>query len=254
MKVVDFFLSEGWRVTSGFGNRIDPATKVTKHHPGIDFGGRPRGSGVKTPYGGVVRATGTYGNRGVVVSIDLGDGVLQITQHHQSAVVKKGDVVKAGDVIAKNGDTGYTTGPHVHYELRVDTKTDLGSRVWGNPENYINKPAYQPTPPSNIKPTSYTVKPGDNLMRIANIARGYGYNCDWKDLAKFNHIATPHLILPGDVIHFTQQDAYVVKPRDTLWGIAQAYGYTVKQLADFNKISNPNLIHPGDLIKFPPKR
>ena len=138
---VQYYQSEGWRVTSPYGNRTSPITGKTQLHTGIDFGGKTRGTEVKTPYGGKVVGAGEYPVRGKTVTIRIAEGILQITQHHDLIKVKVGDIVKTGDIIATCGSTGDVTGPHVHYELRQDIPSlsgrPIGRYLWGDPKNYF---------------------------------------------------------------------------------------------------------------------
>lgn len=113
-------VSNGW-ITSGYGRRIDPITKVPAMHSGIDFGARydtdiiATGMGVVT-FAGRDRAYGNY------VEVAHGQGLTTLYAHAGSISVSPGDVVEKGQVIGKVGDTGRTTGPHVHYEVMQDGK------------------------------------------------------------------------------------------------------------------------------------
>ena len=92
----------------------------------------------------------------------------------------------------------------------------------------------------------YTVKSGDTLSGIAHL-----YGTTWQNLAEINHLSDPNLIYPGEKIvinHKSYEDIYIVKPGDTLSGIAQLYGTTWQHLAEINHLSNPNLIYPGQSI------
>lgn len=136
MNPVQFYVKDGWNVTSPFGKRVDPfgSGKVVMHN-GVDFGGKPLGYPVRTPYAGVVTTIGNYSSRGKTVIMRIVPGILQITQHHDDIKVKKGDELKAGDVVGTNGATGNVTGVHLHYELRIDSGTTLGT-VWGDPAEF----------------------------------------------------------------------------------------------------------------------
>ncbi len=137
--VIQFYEHDGWRVTSGYGSRVHPVTKAQSFHHGIDFGGKPAGAGVKTPYGGKVVSAEFYPGRGNTVTILIAPGILQLNQHLDAFRCKKGDTVKAGDIIGLNGSSGDVTGPHIHYELRNNTASGrpIGGTVWGNPANYF---------------------------------------------------------------------------------------------------------------------
>ena len=108
----------GW-MSSPFGSRVDPFTGRPAWHTGVDFAGKP-GSDVIAVAGGVVAFTGERGGYGQLIEIHHGDGLTTRYAHHQEALVRAGDVVKKGQVIAKMGNTGRSTGHHVHFEVLKD--------------------------------------------------------------------------------------------------------------------------------------
>ena len=117
------------RVTSEFGNRLHPVLKVNKFHAGMDIGA-PSGSKVVAANNGtVIKATysGSYGN---MVMIDHGGGIVTLYAHNTKLLVKTGDKVTRGQQIAVSGATGRVTGPHVHFEVRVNGE-------YKNPRNYL---------------------------------------------------------------------------------------------------------------------
>ncbi|MBQ2892903.1 MAG: peptidoglycan DD-metalloendopeptidase family protein [Oscillospiraceae bacterium] len=118
-------------VTSPFGWRIHPISGVEKFHNGVDLWcmgiyGKP----IYATREGVVSYTGWYGSGGWTVMIDHLDGFKSIYMHMTNFIVSEGDFVTAGQVIGYVGDSGGTTGPHLHFELRYN-----GAAV--NPMNYI---------------------------------------------------------------------------------------------------------------------
>jgi len=123
----------GGRVTDVFGFRLDPFIDKFKHHEGIDFSA-PRGTDVyATADGVVVDATSRYkpnNGYGKEIIIDHGYGILTRYAHLDRILVKPGDVVKRYTIIGKVGDTGRSTGPHLHYEVVTD-----GKNV--NPDEFI---------------------------------------------------------------------------------------------------------------------
>lgn len=120
-------------ITSQFGHRTHPIHKVRLMHTGLDIAG-PNGGAVKAADGGKVIHAGWRGGYGKVVMINHGDrnGVNLVTLYaHLSAwTVKTGDYVKQGQVIGREGSTGFATGPHVHFEIREN-----GTPV--NPNKYL---------------------------------------------------------------------------------------------------------------------
>jgi len=105
-------------LSATFGNRIDPFTAQKDFHPGIDIS-TPVGTKVTAPADGVVISTGVSGGYGNALVIDHGYGVVTRYGHLESFAVKPGQRVKRGDVIAFVGNTGRSTGPHLHYEVWV---------------------------------------------------------------------------------------------------------------------------------------
>ncbi|MFD2343186.1 peptidoglycan DD-metalloendopeptidase family protein [Sinorhizobium terangae] len=106
-------------VTSNFGNRLDPFLGRLALHAGIDFR-TSIGTRIRSAAGGTVTTAGPTGGYGNMVEIDHGDGVVTRYAHLSVILVNVGDHVRAGDVIAKSGSTGRSTGPHLHYEVRLN--------------------------------------------------------------------------------------------------------------------------------------
>ena len=118
------------RVTSEFGYRSDPFTGQTKGHTGIDIA-VPTGTSVRAALPGVVtKATYNAGGYGYYVMIDHGNGMVTLYAHNSKLMVSVGDTVEAGDTVSLSGSTGRATGPHLHFEVRVN-----GQRV--NPRSYL---------------------------------------------------------------------------------------------------------------------
>lgn len=103
-------------MTSRFGYRTDPFTGKREFHSGLDFAA-PTGSKVSTVAAGVVNWSGRHPEYGNMVEVKHGDGVVTRYAHNKSNLVKAGDVVKKGQVIALSGSTGRSTAPHVHFEV-----------------------------------------------------------------------------------------------------------------------------------------
>ena len=110
--------ARGW-VTSDFGIRLDPYTAERVMHKGLDIA-NSFGAPVMAPADGVVIFAGTEGGYGKVVVIDHGYGVKTRFGHLSKLEVKTGDRVKRGQVVGAVGNTGRSTGPHLHYEVRVN--------------------------------------------------------------------------------------------------------------------------------------
>lgn len=110
------------RISSGFGARAAPKAGASTFHKGVDYA-VPAGTTVRAPANGVVVETGTDSKLGKFVYIDHGKGVISKFGHlSDNSVVEKGQVVTAGQAIAKSGNTGNSTGAHLHYTVTVNGK------------------------------------------------------------------------------------------------------------------------------------
>ena len=108
----------GW-ISSSFGFRYDPFTTKQRFHSGLDIAAEV-GSPVIAPSDGYVRFSGREGDYGIVVIIDHGKGITTKFGHLERALCSIGDKVKREDVIGLVGNTGRTTGPHLHYEILIN--------------------------------------------------------------------------------------------------------------------------------------
>jgi murein DD-endopeptidase MepM/ murein hydrolase activator NlpD len=110
--------TNGW-YTSGFGVRSSPFTGKSTMHEGLDLANNI-GSAIVATAGGVVTYAGPRAGYGNLVTVNHGYGISTQYGHISKAYVKAGDKVKRGQKIAAVGNTGRSTGPHVHYEVRVN--------------------------------------------------------------------------------------------------------------------------------------
>jgi len=106
-------------MTDGFGRRKDPFTGRRAFHRGLDISAR-RGTPVQAPAGGVVVFTGRNGGLGRTIRIAHGFGFTTVYGHLDSILVEPGDEIRRGTVIGTLGNSGRSTGPHLHYEVHVD--------------------------------------------------------------------------------------------------------------------------------------
>jgi len=106
-------------VGSGFGFRSDPFTGRGALHTGLDFPS-PVGTEIHAAAGGVVRTAEMHPEYGLMLEIDHGNGLMTRYGHTSKILVKVGDLVKRGQVVADVGTTGRSTGPHLHFEVLVD--------------------------------------------------------------------------------------------------------------------------------------
>ena len=127
-------IGSGWesRVTSEFGSRIDPISHRLRNHTGMDMA-VPTGTPIRAALPGTVTVSKyNAGGYGYYVMIDHGSGLATLYGHCSSLLVQAGQTVEAGDIIALSGSTGRSTGPHLHFEVRVH-----GERT--DPRKYLPK-------------------------------------------------------------------------------------------------------------------
>ncbi|MDD6102130.1 MAG: peptidoglycan DD-metalloendopeptidase family protein [Clostridiales bacterium] len=117
------------RITSYFGPRKQPTAGASTYHKGIDIGA-PTGTKMVAALAGTVVAASRNLSMGNYVMIDHGNGVSTVYMHASKLLVKSGQYVKQGQVIALVGSTGYSTGPHLHFGLQIGGK-------YVNPLNYV---------------------------------------------------------------------------------------------------------------------
>lgn len=106
-------------VGSGFGFRVDPFTGRGALHMGLDFPADV-GTPIMAAAGGMVVNSEVHPAYGQMVEVDHGNGLVTRYAHASKVVVKQGDLVKRGQVVAQVGNTGRSTGPHLHFEVLVD--------------------------------------------------------------------------------------------------------------------------------------
>lgn len=104
-------------ITSPFGYRTHPIFGTTIYHSGIDIG-VDYNTPIHAADGGTVILAGWCGGYGNAVIIDHGNGLQTLYGHNTSVAVSEGQTVSQGQVIAYSGSTGYSTGPHCHFEVR----------------------------------------------------------------------------------------------------------------------------------------
>ena len=116
-------------VRSEFGGRVDPISGKSAGHSGMDIS-VPTGTAIHATQDGVVVKAEYHSSYGYYVKIEHDDGVCTIYAHNSRLNVAAGDTVKKGDIISYSGSTGRSTGPHLHYEVRLNNQ-----RV--NPRDYL---------------------------------------------------------------------------------------------------------------------
>ncbi len=117
-------------VTSPFGWRRHPIFGVRKFHTGVDLAG-PNHAAIRAADSGNVLYTGWYGGYGKVVIVSHGKGIATLYAHMSKTNVQVGQNISKGDIVGYEGTTGFSTGPHLHFEVRVDGKPN-------NPMSYLH--------------------------------------------------------------------------------------------------------------------
>ncbi|HEX6545189.1 MAG TPA: M23 family metallopeptidase [Bryobacteraceae bacterium] len=121
------------RLTSGFGARMDPFSGEGAYHTGVDLA-VPSGTPVHVTANGIVATAGWVSGYGKLIMVDHGEGLQTYYAHLSRVEVVPGQRVSCGEIIGTAGDTGHSTGPHLHYEVR------MGGRAV-NPFRYLKNSA-----------------------------------------------------------------------------------------------------------------
>ena len=111
-----------YTITSPYGMRLHPVIKSYRNHSGMDIGA-PMGSYAIAANDGVVTKSMYSNSYGNMIMIDHGGGVTTLYAHGSELIARVGDKVKRGDAIMKVGSTGWSTGPHLHFEIRINGQT-----------------------------------------------------------------------------------------------------------------------------------
>ena len=138
---------DGTYITSPYGNRLHPIQGVYRYHDGIDIGNAGYGAPVIAAADGIVTYAGVMSGYGNCVMINHGDGIVTLYGHGQEIYKELGATVKQGDVIATSGNSGGSTGAHLHFEIRQAS----------NVSQFFSK---SPLNPLDYLPGGYTLAPG----------------------------------------------------------------------------------------------
>ncbi|MDQ5898161.1 MAG: hypothetical protein RLZZ592_976 [Pseudomonadota bacterium] len=140
-------------VGSGFGFRIDPFNGRTALHTGLDFAA-PVGTPIHAAAGGRVIEAQHDGAYGLALKIDHGNGLVTRYAHTSEILVRPGELVRRGQAVARVGNTGRSTGPHLHFEVLLDGVQQDPARFLARGERLDAEPparaALPPTPPRRV--------------------------------------------------------------------------------------------------------
>jgi murein DD-endopeptidase MepM/ murein hydrolase activator NlpD len=120
------------RISSPYGRRIDPFTGNLAWHQGIDFATERTGIDVKAVASGIVTFAEEKQGYGLMVKVNHGNGYETVYAHDEKLLVKPGDIVKKGQIIALSGNSGRSTGPHVHFEVHKNGRVV-------DPSSYVHR-------------------------------------------------------------------------------------------------------------------
>ena len=188
-----------YRISFGYNkvySRI--AGLIGKRHNGIDYA-TPVGTKLYAPCNGRVNQVNRlFWGYGRHLRLRCGNLVVLLA-HLSKHYCKKGQRVKKGQLIAKSGNTGWSTGPHLHLGIRDVKHPNRGIDGWQNPKRYF-RGLSKPIKKKKAKSRKYTVRAGDSLWKIAE--RFYGRGRDWEKIYRANRefIDDSVLIKPGQVI------------------------------------------------------
>ncbi|EAU69221.1 peptidase M23B [Stigmatella aurantiaca DW4/3-1] len=132
-------VSESVRISSPFGYRVHPTLGTRKLHTGVDLG-VPVGTEVRGVAEGTVRRASEDAVNGKVLIIDHGRGVTTAYCHNSELLVRSGQRVARGETIARSGNTGRSTGPHLHYQLELSAQAVDPLRFRHRPQAFVGSP------------------------------------------------------------------------------------------------------------------
>jgi|GEM_PF-4632543 len=228
------------RITSHF------RTKSRPNHAAIDIA-EPGNHEIYASAAGTVSRSyrgKSYGECIMIVHSINGKTYETVYAHlrSRSRRFKANQKVKQGQTIGLMGNTGNSTGQHLHFELHEGRWNENRTNAV-NPLDYLKEqPNKQEKQPVEL---TYIVRTGDTLSAIAS-----KFNTTVDHLVTLNTIKDRNLIYPGQIIRLTAADSniYTVQPGDTLTKIAKKYNTTVAHLVTTNKIKDKNLIHIGQQL------
>lgn len=184
-----------FRITQRFGVALDWYVAIAGFpHNAIDYA-LPKGTPVLACDDGVISyADNTPDSNGLGINITHKWGLSQYW-HFNKLIAILGRTVKKGELIGYSGSSGWATGPHLHFGIKVKGDAPSGMRGWSNPQEYFEKDVPEPEPATSAG-RHYLVRRGDSLWKIAK--RFYGNGIHWPTIYKANKdkIRNPNFIYP----------------------------------------------------------
>jgi len=183
------------RITFNFGEAPEWYTKVFGYpHNGVDFGMKT-GTSIKACDDGKVIYSDTVPDSngcGIIMSHDWGRSLYW---HLSKLIAKSGSLIRKGATIGLSGATGFVTGPHLHWGIKVDDVPSITMRGWTDPMEFLAKPPVGELPPKPIF-KYHLVRPGESLWSIA--VKYYAAGALWRRIYDVNRdkIFDPGLIFP----------------------------------------------------------
>lgn len=252
-----------YEMSAPFGERSHPITTANRFHNGMDIAANGiNKKKVRSVLDGiVVHSSYNEGGYGHYVLIQHAGFRTLYAHMAEPAIVETGDPVKAGDKIGNVGNTGNSTGPHLHFEIEVEGKkidpkpfldvvvnsSDKGkeSGAMGGEDEKV--------PSESIKKQKvHTVHSGDTVNRIAR-----KYKTTTANIVNWNNLKNANLIIVGQKLIVGEgnkanderltESSYKVVSGDSLWRISRKYGTTVKRLKEINGLTS-DLIFVGQLL------
>ncbi|UTE74522.1 peptidoglycan DD-metalloendopeptidase family protein [Rossellomorea marisflavi] len=232
-------------ITDVFGSRSGT-------HKGMDIGGE-EGSPVHSVADGVVTRSYLSDSYGHVVFVRHDNGYETVYAHLISRGVKEGQEVHRGELVGKLGNTGISTGPHLHFEIHagewtfekenaIDPFVVFGQGGVGQVVFAEKKDPYQTVAASQVAGDSYRVKKGDTLWSISH---EHGLTVD--DLKKWNGLKDSTIAVGQELS--LREDSYQVEQGDTLYSIAVAHGIELDKLLAANDLRRDSPIYPSQTLR-----
>ena len=194
VKIRKPFLGD-YPITQKFGEALAwYVEKVGYPHNGIDFAMKEGTLILACDAGKVCYADNIPDTNGLVINVLHSWGLSQYWHLSKLSAIF-GQEVKRGDTLGYSGSTGFATGPHLHFGIKVNGVDVPGMRGWANPADFFDESVVDPSP-SPIVPRTYLVRPGDTLWRISE--NFYGNGIYWRKIFDANKslIKDPNKIYP----------------------------------------------------------